>query len=58
MIIETATLHARTCTRSRVKTYSLDSSSVIYGTMDVEERVEHHSDPWSNVCGRKGRVPQ
>ena len=44
VIVETATLHAGTFRRSKVKTYSLDSSSVIYGTMDVEERVEYHSD--------------
>ena len=84
VIIETATLHAGTQTRSRVKTYDLNSSSGIQGAMDVEGRVEYHSDhrnsytpckhmhknkgenlqtgfikwdPWSNVCGRKGRVP-
>ena len=41
VIIETATLHAGTCTctRSRVITYSLDSSSWIHGAMHVEERV-------------------
>ena len=43
VIIETATLHAGTFTRSRVKTYLLDSSSVNHGAM--------------YVCGRKGRVP-
>ena len=44
VIIETAALHAGTRTRSRVKTYDLDSSSGIQGAMDVEGRVEHHSD--------------
>ena len=44
MIIETATLHAGTCTRGRVITYKLDSESWIYGAMHVEERVEYHSD--------------
>ena len=44
MIIETATLHAGTCTRSRVITYWLDSSSWIHGAMHVEERVKYHSD--------------
>ena len=41
VIIETATLHAGTCTctRSRVITYELDSSSWIHGAMHVEERV-------------------
>ena len=39
VIIETATLHAGTCT-SRVITYLLDSSSWIHGAMHVEERVE------------------
>ena len=40
VITETATLHADTCTRSRVITYELDSSSWIHGAMHVEERVE------------------
>ena len=44
MIMETATLHAGTRTRSRVITYTLDSSSWIHGAMHVEERVEYHSD--------------
>ena len=44
VIIETATLHVGTCTRSRVITYSLDSSSWIHGAMHVEEREEYHSD--------------
>ena len=41
VIIETATLHAGTCTctKSRVITYLLDSSSWIHGAMHVEERV-------------------
>ena len=43
MVIETATLHAGTCTRSRVITYSLDSSSLIHGAMHVEDRVEYNS---------------
>ena len=34
----------RHCTRSRVITYSLDSSSWIHGAMHVEERVEYDSD--------------
>ena len=44
VIIETATLHAGTCTRSRVMTYILDSSSWMHGAMHVEERVEYHND--------------
>ena len=44
VIIETATLQASTCTRSRVITYYLDSSSWIHGAMHVEERLEYHSD--------------
>ena len=44
MSIEMATLHTETCTRSRVKTYILDSSSGNHGAMHVEERKEHHSD--------------
>ena len=44
MIIERATLHAGTCTRSRVIAYGLDSSSWMHGAMHVEERVEYHSD--------------
>ena len=44
VIIDTATLQASTCTRSKVITYSLDSSSWIHGAMHVEERVEYHSD--------------
>ena len=44
VIIETATLHASTCTRSKVITYSLDLSGWIHGAMHVEERVEYHSD--------------
>ena len=43
MVIETATLHAGTCTRSRVITYELDSSSWIHGAMHVEDRVEYNS---------------
>ena len=43
MVIETATLHAGTCTRSRVITYPLDSSSWIHGAMHVEDRVEYNS---------------
>ena len=45
MFIETATLHAGTCTRSRsmVITYFLDSSSWIHGAMHVEDRVEYNS---------------
>ena len=41
VIIETAILHAGTCTKSRVITYSLDSSSWIHGATHVEERVEN-----------------
>ena len=44
VIIETATLHVGTCTRSREITYELDSSSWIHGAMHVDERVECHSD--------------
>ena len=36
--------HADTCTRSRVITYFLDSSSRIHEAMHVEEMVEHHSN--------------
>ena len=43
MVIETATLHAGTCTRSRVITYELDSSSWIHGAMHAEERVGCHN---------------
>ena len=43
MVIETATLHAGTCTRSRVITYELDSSSWNHGAMHAEERVVCHS---------------
>ena len=43
MVIETATLHAGTCTRSRVITYQLDSSSWNHGAMHVEDRVEYNS---------------
>ena len=43
VVIEMATLHAGTCTRSRVITYSLDSSSWIHGAMHVEDRVEYNS---------------
>ena len=43
MVIETATLHAGTCTRSRVKTYSLGSSSWIHGAKHVEDSVEYNS---------------
>ena len=41
-VIETATLHA-TCTRSRVITYELGSSSWNHGAMHVEDRVEYNS---------------
>ena len=41
--IETATLHAGICTRSRVITYFLDSSRWIHGAMHAEERVEYNS---------------
>ena len=44
VIIETATLHAGTFTRSRVKTYVLDSSSGIHRAMYVEGRAGYHSD--------------
>ena len=33
----------RPCTRSRVITYFLDSSSWIHGAMHVEDRVEYNS---------------
>ena len=39
VIIEAATFHAGTCTRSRLITYTLDSIS---GTIHVEEGVEYH----------------
>ena len=44
VIIETATLHAGTFTRSRVKTYVLDSSSGNHGAINVEGMIEYHSD--------------
>ena len=44
MIIEKAIRHAGTCTRNRVITYSLDSSSWINGAMHVEEMLEYLSD--------------
>ena len=37
VIMEMVTLFAGTCTRNRVITYSLDSSSWIHGAMHVEE---------------------
>ena len=43
MVIETATLHAGTCTSRRVITYRLDSSSWIHGAMHVEDGVEYNS---------------
>ena len=43
MVIEKATLHPGTCTRSRVITYRLDSSSSIHGAMHEEDRVEYNS---------------
>ena len=43
MVIEKATLHPGTCTRSRVITYRLDSSSWIHGAMHEEDRVEYNS---------------
>ena len=39
-----AILQASTCTKSRMITYELDSSSWIDGAMHLEERVEYHSD--------------
>ena len=44
VIKETATLDAGTYTRSKVKTYRLDSSSGIHGALYVEGRVKYHSD--------------
>ena len=44
VIIEMAILYVGTCTRSRVITYFL------HGFIKL--------DPWSNACGKKGRVPQ
>ena len=38
-MIDTATLQAGTCTRSRLITYPLDSSSWIRGAMDVEKGI-------------------
>ena len=58
MVIETATLHAGTCTRSRVITYFLDSSSWIHGAMHVEDRVEYnsgHRDGYT-ACSHRSRV--
>ena len=58
MVIETATLHAGTCTRSRVITYLLDSSSWIHGAMHVEDRVEYnsgHRDGYT-ACSHRSRV--
>ena len=58
MVIETATLHAGTCTRSRVITYFLDSSSWIHGAMHVEDRVEYnsgHRDDYT-ACSHRSRV--
>ena len=53
MIIETAILHAGTYTRSGVITYFLDSSSWIHRVMQVEERVEYHSDHRDGYTLRK-----
>ena len=58
MVIEMATLHAGTCTRSRVITYSLDSSSWIHEAMHVEDRVEYnsgHRDDYT-ACRHRSRV--
>ena len=44
VIVETATLHAGTFRRSRVKTYVLDSLGGIHGALYVEGRVKYHSD--------------
>ena len=44
VIIEKATPDAGTYTRSKVKTYRLDSSSGIQGAMYVEGKAEYHSD--------------
>ena len=41
VMIETVKLHVGTCTRSRVITYPLDSSSWINGAMHGEERREN-----------------
>ena len=43
VVIETATLHAGTCTRSRMITYFLDLSSWIHEAMHVKARVGCHS---------------
>ena len=43
VITDPATLHAGTCTKSRVITYFLDSSKL---------------NPCNNASGRMGRVPQ
>ena len=43
VILERAILHIGTCTRSRVITYFLDSSSWIHGAMHVEDCVEYNS---------------
>ena len=33
-----------TCTRSKVITYSLDSTKGVHGAMYVEQKIEYHSD--------------
>ena len=43
---ELNSIHAGTCTRSRLITYRLDSSSWINGGMHVKERVQYHSAQW------------
>ena len=58
MVIEMATLHAGTCTRSRVITYLLDSSCWIHGAMHVDDRVEYnsgHRDGYT-ACSHRSRV--
>ena len=53
MIIEMVTFHAGTCTKSRVITYSLDSSNWIHGAMDAEDRVKYRSNHRAGctLCG-------
>ena len=52
MIIEMSILHSvDTCTRSKVITYRLESSSGFHGAMYVEQKIEYHS-VHRNACTR------
>ena len=44
MIIKMSILIVDTCTRSKVITYSLDSTKGVHGAMYVEQKIEYHSD--------------